>query len=379
MHIVGTGPSKVRRARRRDFFSRMAIRGLPPLRAVRSTTLPLIAVLLAGLFGCGSEHPAGEGASDRPDASDAGLDHPYSIVTTTGMVTDLVRNVAGSHAEVTGIMGEGVDPHLYKPTRTDIVRVKEADVVFYSGLLLEGLMTDLFIKAAREGQRIHAVTELIDESYLLAPDEFAGHWDPHVWMDVSAWSQCVDVVRDALTEIDPEHADDYRANAEAYLAQLDELDAYARKTISSIPESRRVLVTAHDAFNYFGRAYDIDVVGIQGISTESEAGLNDINRLIDLVVEREIPAVFVESSVSDKNVRALVEGANSRGWSITVGGELFSDAMGPTGTYEGAYVGMIDHNVTTIARALGGEAPARGMNGKLQPPGENGHGGRPTR
>jgi manganese/zinc/iron transport system substrate-binding protein len=281
------------------------------------------------------------------------------------MVADIARQVAGPQATVEGLMGEGVDPHLYKPTRNDVAKILDADVVFYSGLLLEGRMTDTFIKAAQTGKPIHAVTELIDESYLLEPPGFGGHHDPHVWMDVSAWSHAVQAVANALSAFDPASAALYEENAQDYRQHLAQLDEYARTVIQSIPEERRVLITAHDAFNYFGRAYGIEVLGIQGISTESEAGLNDINRLVDLIVNRRIAAVFVESSVSDKNVQALVEGARSRGHNISIGGRLFSDAMGPAGTYEGTYIGMIDHNATTITTALGGNAPQRGMNGKL--------------
>jgi manganese/zinc/iron transport system substrate-binding protein len=265
-------------------------------------------------------------------------------------------------------MGEGVDPHLYKPTRDDVAKLLQADVVFYSGLMLEGRMTDTFLKVSRKGTPVFAVTELLDEKFLLEPREFQGHTDPHVWMDVKGWIAAVKVVAQSLSEVDSENAAYYRANADRYTAQLEKLDDYAKKTLSTVPESRRVLITAHDAFNYFGRAYGIDVRGIQGISTESEAGVADINRLVDFIVERKIPAIFVESSVSDKNIRALVEGSNARGHPVRIGGQLFSDAMGKPGSYEGTYLGMIDHNVTTIVRALGGEAPERGLNGKLAPP-----------
>lgn len=290
----------------------------------------------------------------------------YTIVTTCGMVTDIVREVAGNKARVLGLMGEGVDPHLYKPTRDDVAKLLQADVVFYSGLMLEGRMTDTFLKVARRGAPVFAVTELLDEKFLLEPKEFQGHTDPHVWMDVSGWMEAVKVVARSLGEVDAAHAAFYQANAKRYNLELAKLDAYAKKSIASIPQARRVLVTAHDAFNYFGRAYGIEVLGIQGISTESEAGVADINKLVDLLVQRKIPAIFVESSVSDKNIRALIEGANARGHPVRVGGELFSDAMGKPGTYEGTYIGMIDHNVTVIGRALGGEVPERGLNGKLK-------------
>lgn len=315
----------------------------------------LLAALLASFSAAGG---GGAVASAPPS-------YPYRIVTTCGMVTDIVRRVAGDRAEVEGLMGEGVDPHLYKPTRNDVARIQSAHAVFYSGLMLEGRMGDTLVKAARDGRVVHAVTELIDESYLLEPPGLQGHWDPHVWMDVKAWSKAVEAVAKALSDYDPANASTYAANAQACREELEALDAYVRQVIASIPAERRVLITAHDAFNYFGRAYGIEVLGIQGISTESEAGLSDINRLVDLIVSRGISAVFVESSVSDKNVTALVEGAKARGHAVTIGGRLFSDAMGRPGTYEGTYVGMIDHNATTIARALGGEAPERGMSGKL--------------
>lgn len=301
---------------------------------------------------------------DKP-ATGGGRTYPYKIVTTVGMVSDIVRHVAGDKATVEGLLGEGVDPHLYKPTRDDVAALMRADVIFYSGLLLEGKMGDALTNLAQDGKPVCAVTERIDEHYLLRPEGSQGHFDPHVWMDPSAWAKAVDAVAAALAEHDKPNAAYYKANAEAYNKQLAELDSYARRVIETIPGPSRVLITAHDAFNYFGRAYGFEVLGIQGLSTESEAGLQDLRRLIDLIVSRKIKAVFVESSVSEKNVSALVEGAKARSHNLIIGGQLYSDAMGPTGTYEGTYIGMIDHNVTTIARALGGQAPERGMQGKL--------------
>ncbi len=290
---------------------------------------------------------------------------PIKAVATVGMIADVVRNVAGDKARVEGIIGEGVDPHLYKPTRTDVVAISRADIVFYNGLMLEGKMADVLVRVARQGKPVHAVTEAIldDSDYVLT--DAGDHYDPHVWMDVRGWIMATEVVAAALAEFDPANAEHYQSNARDYRTRLEELDDYARTVIGSIPESRRYLVTAHDAFNYLGRAYNIRVKGIQGISTESEAGVRDIEDLVAFLVENDIPAVFVESSVSDKNVRALVEGAAARGHQLRIGGELFSDAMGPAGTYQGTYIGMIDHNVTTIARALGGTAPEAGLNAKL--------------
>ncbi len=291
--------------------------------------------------------------------------YPFKAVTTVGMITDLVRNIAGDKAEVVGLIGEGIDPHLYKPTRNDVVALSRADIVFYNGLMLEGKMADVLVRIARKGKPVYAVTDTILEEgqYVITDD--SQHYDPHVWMDVGGWMMAAEVVADALADFDPANADYYRDNAAAYIGELERLDAYVTEIIDTIPQGQRVLVTAHDAFNYMGRAYGLEVRGIQGISTESEAGVKDIEALLDFIVRNGIPAVFVESSVSDKNIRALVEGAEARGHSLVIGGELFSDAMGPGGTYEGTYIGMIDHNATAITVALGGEAPADGLNGKL--------------
>jgi manganese/zinc/iron transport system substrate-binding protein len=313
------------------------------------------------LVGCGSESTS----SDADSAKAAG--ESYKIVCTVGMITDIVRNVAGDYAEVQGLIGEGIDPHLYKPTRSDVVKLSGADVVFYNGLLLEGKMTDVLVRVAGSGKPVRAVTELIleDSDYLMEKDDGSAHTDPHVWMDVRGWIQAIPVVAETLSNYDPAHAEVYQSNAAAYMEQLKRLDAYARDSIASIPEEQRVLVTAHDAFNYLGRATGLTVRGIQGVSTESEAGVRDLEDLVNYIADQNIPAVFVETSVADKNVRALVEGANARGHEVAIGGTLFSDAMGQAGTYEGTYIGMIDHNVTTITNALGGEAPAAGMQGKL--------------
>ncbi|MEM8955681.1 MAG: zinc ABC transporter substrate-binding protein [Verrucomicrobiota bacterium] len=322
-----------------------------------------VAILALGPVACSDSSTQTSSTTDS-----SRLNYPYTITCTVGMIADIAQNVAGDKANVNGIIGEGVDPHLYKPTSTDIKQLQSSDVVFYNGLMLEGKMGDILVRVAGTGKPVKAVTEDIvledkkDDSILIDEE---GHFDPHVWMDVSGWKHAVNIVTNALANFDPENADYYKGNAKAYLEKLDALDDYARTAIASIPENQRVLVTAHDAFNYMARAYDLDVRGIQGISTESEAGVKDIEDLVTFLVDHQIPAVFVESSVSDKNVRALVEGAKAKGQEVVIGGELFSDAMGPADTYEGTYIGMIDHNVTTIARALGGEAPEKGLDGKL--------------
>lgn len=332
---------------------------LRPRMAIHLAWLAVFA-MLAAVTGCSDPGSAGgEGGGART--------YPYRIVTTCGMVTDIVRNIAGDKAEVIGLMGPTVDPHLHKPTRSDVRALSEADVVFYVGLMLEGRMADTFVSLAASGKPVYAVTEVLDESKLREPPEFEGHWDPHVWMNVSLWSECAGGVAERLAEFDPANAQYYRENATRYRQELAALDAYVRQTIASIPEGQRMLITAHDAFGYFGDAYGLKVHSPQGISTESEPSVEDVNQLVDLVVRNKIRAIFVESSVNPKGIRAIQQGAEQRGWKLELGGRLFSDAMGAEGTYEGTYIGMMDHNATTIARALGGEAPEGGMQGRLTP------------
>lgn len=287
------------------------------------------------------------------------------IVTTVGMVTDVVKAVAGQAAQVEGLFGEGVDPHLYKPTRSDLMALDRADLIIYNGLKLEGRMESILEGQSRRGKGVLALSEAVLASGKVEAEPGEYGKDPHLWMSVPAWKQAVREVASFLGREDPERAEEYRGNAEAYLKKLEDLDRYAREVLQTVPEGSRVLVTAHDAFGYFGRAYGFEVKGIQGISTESEAGVRDLELLLDEVVRRQIPAVFVESSVSPKNVQALVEGARARGHTVKIGGNLFSDAMGTPGTYRGTYIGMLDHNVTSIARALGGRAPEGGMHGRL--------------
>ncbi|MGB0904232.1 MAG: metal ABC transporter solute-binding protein, Zn/Mn family, partial [Mangrovicoccus sp.] len=229
---------------------------------------------------------------------------------------------------------------------------------------LEAQMEQVLADLARRSP-VKAVADTLPVTELLAHDVYEGRYDPHVWMDPKLWSLVVSEMREAMAKTRPELAAEFTANAESYQTQLTRLDEYAQRVLGSVPEERRVLVTAHDAFGYFGRAYGYEVMGLQGISTEAEAGLNRISELVDTIVSRKIAAVFVESSVSDRAMRALIEGAAAQGHTLRIGGELFSDAMGPEGSYEGSYLGMLDHNITTIAKALGGVVPGRGMDGKL--------------
>lgn len=273
------------------------------------------------------------------------------ITATIGMIADVTKNVGGEHVEVTGLMKTGVDPHLYKASQGDIKKLGEAELILYNGLHLEGKMGEIFEKMEKQ-KPVIAVTRDIDEDALRsANDGTAGH-DPHVWFNVQHWMTVTETIRDVLVEQDPAHADTYKANAEEYMAQLEELDAYVKEQIASIPEEGRVLVTAHDAFGYFGDAYGIKVMGLQGLSTASEYGSKDVSTLRDYLVDNKIKAVFVESSVPKKAIEAVVEGAKEKGHEVNIGGELFSDAMGEEGTEEGTYIGMVRHNVDTIVSAL---------------------------
>lgn len=274
-----------------------------------------------------------------------------TVVCTTGMVADIARHLAGEHADVVALMGEGVDPHLYKPSPADVRQLASASLILYNGLHLEGKMGEILEQVGASRPAV-AVAESIDPARLLVPDGAQGAHDPHVWFDVELWSGTIEPVRAALAKLDPANAAAYDANARAYRDRLLKLHDDTRAAIAALPPDRRVLVTAHDAFGYFGRAYGIEVHAIQGISTDAEAALKDINDLVDLLVARRVPAVFVESSVPPKTIEALVEGCRARGHEVRVGGSLFSDAMGAPGTPEGTYEGMVRHNVRTIVEGL---------------------------
>ncbi|MBW3539257.1 MAG: zinc ABC transporter substrate-binding protein [Planctomycetes bacterium] len=320
--------------------------------------------VLAALMAAGCQPPASQNPNDRRrenlqeerapaeqslrTATYKG-EGPIEIVCTSGMVADIVRNVGGERVAVDQMMGEGVDPHLYKPTPGDVSRLARAEMIFFSGLHLEGKLADHFASMARDKPTV-PVTLRLDPAKLIPADE--GYFDPHVWFDVALWSECAQAVADVLAGFDPEFAETYRENAAAYRKRLVALDEYARTELAKIPPKQRVLVTAHDAFQYFGRAYDVEVKAIQGVSTTSEAGLRKINELVEYLTTNRIGAVFVETSVSDKNVQSLIEGCAERGHTVDLGGELFSDAMGREGTPEGTYEGMIRHNVETIRGAL---------------------------
>jgi manganese/zinc/iron transport system substrate-binding protein len=274
-----------------------------------------------------------------------------SVVTTIGMIRDVVQNVGGDHVRVIGLMGPGVDPHLYKASEGDVRRLFRADVVFYGGMHLEARMGEVLEEMGGR-TRVAAVSEVIPVDQRLSPPEFQGAYDPHVWFDVRLWAMTVDVIARTLSEADPAHARDFAANADRYRAQLAELDRYVREQAARVPAERRVLITAHDAFNYFGRAYGFQVRGLQGISTASEAGTADVQALAQFIATRRIPAIFVESSIPRRTIEAVQEAVAAQGYDVRIGGSLFSDAMGNPGTEEGTYIGMVRHNIDTIVGAL---------------------------
>lgn len=287
-------------------------------------------------------------------ATAATTDGPLQIVTTTSMITDITSVVGGDQVAVTGLMGAGIDPHLYVASEGDMELLQNAEVIFYNGLLLEAQMAEI-LEQLGERKTVVAVAGTIDEQQLLPWAQYADEFDPHVWFDVSLWMKAVETVRDTLVEVDAANADVYQANAANYLEELAQLDAYVKEQAERVPAEQRILVTAHDAFHYFGRAYGFDVRGLQGISTASEAGTADVQALADFIAEKQLKAIFVESSVPVRNIEALQAAVEARGFTVAIGGELFSDAMGDPGTPEGTYVGMVRHNIDTIVGALLGD------------------------
>ena len=303
--------------------------------------VPRVAMVLAAAVGAG--------CGGGPVAPAPG---PLKVVATTTIVADLVAQIGGEDVTLQALMGPGVDPHLYKPTAGDVWRLSSARVVFYSGLHLEGKMGEVFAEMARRGVPTVAVADCIPESELITSKGFSGVHDPHVWFDVSLWSHAAECVRDALADLDPDHAAAYRGRAAAYVAELAVLDGWVREQAAALPAERRVLVTAHDAFSYFGRAYGFEVRGLMGVSTAAEAAASDVQRLTELIAGRRIPAIFVESSVSPRFIKALREAVAARGFEVAIGGSLYSDALGDPDGPAATYVGMVRSNVETITGAL---------------------------
>lgn len=302
-------------------------------------------VALLALLGACSNASSSEGKEegDAPSANSS-----IQVVTTIAQIAEPLSVIGKDRIQVNSLMGPGVDPHLYYASQGDILTLQNADIVFYNGLNLEGNMTEIFAEMGKQ-KPVFALGESIDEELLLVDEE--GALDPHIWFDIDLWQLALEQAVEQLKQLSPDDAEYFEEQKRDYFAKLAELKQDAEK-LRSIPEERRVLVTAHDAFGYFGRMHDIEVVGLQGLSTEDEIGISDIQQIIDLLVSRQIPAVFVESTINERSIRSVIDGAAEAGLEVQLGGELFSDAMGEAGTEEGTYIGMYRHNINTIYQAL---------------------------
>ena len=275
-----------------------------------------------------------------------------NVVTTTTLLTDLVQHIGGDAVSLQGLMGSGVDPHLYKASEGDVSKLYNADIIFYGGLHLEGKLVDVFEKMKSNGKKTVAVSDAIDPKKLIGSEYFASNYDPHVWFDIAIWKSITTYVTEELKTADPKNANLYEANSKKYLKELDKLEVEVRNTIASLPKEKRILVTAHDAFNYFGKAYDFEVVGLQGLSTATEAGVKDVQELSKLIIAKKVKAIFIESSVPRRTIEALQASVRSKNHEVVIGGTLYSDALGTKNTPEGEYIGMFTYNVNTIVNAL---------------------------
>ncbi|MCY1152866.1 MAG: zinc ABC transporter substrate-binding protein [Sphaerochaetaceae bacterium] len=289
--------------------------------------------------------------TENKETASFSSENKMTVVTTTAMIGDVASEIGKDRVEVYSMMGPGVDPHLYKAKTSDLERLTSSDLIIYNGIHLEAKMADVLEKLSST-KNIHSIEEGLDETNLITIEQ--AH-DPHIWFDVQNWITASKIIRDALTSTDPDGKEIYQANYESYIAKLEELDTYVKSQAQKVPKEQRILITAHDAFNYFGRAYDFEVKGLQGISTVDEAGTLDVRNLAQFIAENKIKALFVESSVSPKSIQALQAAVESRGWNIIIGGELYSDAMGDANTFEGTYIGMVTHNIDTIVSGLLGE------------------------
>jgi manganese/zinc/iron transport system substrate-binding protein len=297
----------------------------------------LIFSIISVFFGC------------KNDKKDNGK---LNIVTTTTMITDLVKNIGGDYINVQGLMGSGVDPHLYKASEGDVSKLVNADIIFYNGLHLEGKLVEVFEKMEKSNKTPIALAEEIDKSTLIGSDYFASNYDPHVWFNIEYFKLFANKVTKVLSEKDPENATNYIENEKIFLSKLDALQEQIKATIETLPQEKRILVTAHDAFNYFGKNYGFEVVGLQGLSTATEAGVQDVQKLAAFIIEKNVKAIFIESSVPKRTIEALQAAVKSKGHEVTIGGTLYSDALGNAGTIEGTYIGMFEYNVNTIVNAL---------------------------
>ncbi len=296
----------------------------------------IVLILLAFAFGCNNA-PENNGK--------------LKVVTTTTMLTDLVSEIGGEHVSLQGLMGAGVDPHLYKASEGDVSKLYEADIIFYSGLHLEGKLVDIFEKT--EGQKnTVSLGDKLPKQELIPSEYFASNYDPHVWFNIQFFKQFAQIVTDELSKADPANAESFSENNKNYQEKLDALESEVKAIIATLPPEKRILVTAHDAFNYFGKAYGFNVVGLQGISTATEAGVKDVQNLSEFIIQNNIKAIFVESSVPRRTIEALQQAVLSKNHQVEIGGSLYSDALGDPGTEEGTYIGMFKYNVNTIVNAL---------------------------
>ncbi len=299
----------------------------------------LLVVMLGIVISCKNEGENTEGSQK------------LKIVTTTSMITDLLKNIGSDHIEVQGLMGAGVDPHLYKASEGDVSKLYKADIIFYNGLHLEGKLVEVFEKMEATKTTI-GLGEFLPKDQLIGSDYFASNYDPHVWFNIEFFKMFAEKVTETLVEKDPKNAASYTENKKIYIQKLTELETEVKATIETLPKEKRILVTAHDAFNYFGKAYDFNVVGLQGLSTATEAGVQDVQRISQFIIDNNVKAIFVESSVPRRTIEALQKSVQSKGQEVTIGGSLFSDALGNPGTEEGTYIGMFTYNVNTIVNEL---------------------------
>lgn len=314
----------------------------------------LVAAALAALVACSGDESAHAHTHERP-----------IVVSTVGPLHDVTATLCGDDFDAHCLLGTGTDPHTYQPTRHDIARLAAADLVIVNGLYLEAPMRSTIDALRRGGRRVHVASDVIERAFLLGDAESSDHADPHLWMDPTAWLIVTRGIADALCDLAPDARERVEARFVELERELEAIDVYTRDVLATIPAPARVLVTAHDAFGYWARRYGLEVAAVQGLSTDSETGLARVQELVDLLVDRKIPAIFVEESVSARGVEALVGGAAHRGHAVVIGGSLYSDSLGTPGTWRGTYVGMLDHNATVVANALGGSAPAGGLFGRL--------------
>lgn len=298
----------------------------------------IVLLMITAIYSCKNEVKKGNGK--------------FNVVTTTSMITDLTQNIGGDLINLQGLMGSGVDPHLYKASEGDVSKLANADLIFYNGVHLEGKLVEVFEKMERQNINTKAIAEAIDHNSLISSSLFQGNYDPHIWFDIAYWKQATQFVVTKLSEAVPQHKTTFQTNGNRYIKKLTLLEEKIKAIIKTLPKEKRVLVTAHDAFSYFGRAYGFEVIGLQGLSTATEAGVKDVQKLAAFIIEKNIKAIFVESSVPRRTIEALEAAVKSKGHDVKIGGTLYSDALGNAGTIEGTYIGMFEYNVNTIVNAL---------------------------